>query len=72
MNFFLERGCAVTGKDIRVVSEKAVSLLSDEVALHKMRKAMDLLDYAPAAERIRDNIIAYKGEKDSHAYIHSV
>ena len=72
MNFFLERGCAVTGKDIREVSEKAVSLLSDEVALHKMRKAMDLLDYAPAAERIRDNIIAYKGEKDSHAYIHSV
>ena len=72
MNFFLERGCAVTGKDIEEIAEAAVSLLSDREKLSKMSKALNHLNYAGAANNIRDDIIKCKGEMDSYERLHTV
>ena len=72
MNFLLERGCAVTGADIREITDTAVSLLSDKEKLAQMSRALKALNYAGAADNIRDDIIKCKGEIDSNERIHTV
>ena len=62
----------MTGKDIKEIAEAAVSLLSDREKLSKMSKALNNLNYAGAANNIRDDIIKCKGEMDSYERLHTV
>ena len=62
----------MTGKDIEEIVEAAVSLLSDREKLFKMSKALNNLNYACAANNIRDDIIKCKGEMDSYERLHTV